>query len=176
MAKRSAQAWPATPRTVWALGFVSMFTDVSSEMIHSLLPVFLMSTLGASAAQVGVIEGAAEATSSITKLFSGWLSDRLRKRELLAVLGYGLAALTKPIFPLATTPLAVFGARFADRVGKGLRGAPRDALVADVTTPGTRGAAFGLRQSLDTIGVFVGPTIAIGLMLVLGGDICGVFT
>jgi MFS family permease len=172
----SPLGWPAKiPRTVWALGFVSMFMDISSEMIHSLLPVFLVSTLGASAALVGVIEGAAEATASITKVFSGWLSDQLGKRKLLAVLGYGLGALSKPIFPLAVTPWEVFGARFADRIGKGVRGAPRDALVADITTPGMRGAAFGLRQSLDTIGAFVGPFIAIVLMVVLAGDIRAVF-
>jgi MFS family permease len=152
-----------------------MFMDISSEMIHSLLPVFLVTTLGASAGLVGVIEGASEATTSITKVFSGWLSDRLGKRKLLAVLGYGLAALSKPIFPLAVTPFEVFGARFADRIGKGIRGAPRDALIADITTPGARGAAFGLRQSLDTIGAFVGPLIAMALMFAFAGDMRRVF-
>ncbi|HEX7757976.1 MAG TPA: MFS transporter [Caulobacteraceae bacterium] len=163
------------PRAVWALGFVSMFMDVSSEMIHSLLPVFLVTTLGASAALVGVIEGVAEATASITKVFSGWFSDRLGKRKLLAVFGYGLGALTKPIFPFAVTPMEVLGARFADRIGKGIRGAPRDALVADITEPGARGTAYGLRQALDTIGAFMGPLIAIGLMAVFAGDIRKVF-
>jgi MFS family permease len=163
------------PRTVWALGLVSMFMDISSEMIHGLLPVFLVAGLGASPALVGLIEGVAEATASIVKVFSGWLSDRLGKRKLLAVVGYGLAAVTKPVFPLATTPLEVLGARFADRIGKGLRGAPRDALVADVTPPELRGAAFGLRQSLDTIGAFVGPLVAVGLMLVLHDDMRAVF-
>ena len=152
-----------------------MFMDISSEMIHSLLPVFLVGTLGASVALVGVIEGAAEATASITKIFSGWLSDRLGKRKLLAVLGYGLGALSKPIFPLAVTPFEVFGARFADRIGKGVRGAPRDALVADLSPPSIRGAAFGVRQSLDTIGAFTGPLVAMALMLVLAGNIRAVF-
>ncbi|HQT53065.1 MAG TPA: MFS transporter [Phenylobacterium sp.] len=165
----------AVPRGVWALGLVSMFMDISSEMIHSLLPVFLVGTLGASVALVGVIEGAAEATASITKIFSGWLSDRLGKRKLLAVLGYGLGALSKPIFPLAVTPFEVFGARFADRIGKGVRGAPRDALVADLSPPSIRGAAFGVRQSLDTIGAFTGPLVAMALMLVLAGNIRAVF-
>jgi MFS family permease len=165
----------SVPRTVWALGFVSMFMDISSEMIHSLLPVFLVASLGASPALVGVIEGVAEATASITKVFSGWLSDRLGRRKLLAVLGYGLGALTKPIFPLAVTPYEVLGARFADRVGKGLRGAPRDALVADVTPKELRGAAFGLRQSLDTVGAFVGPLVAVVLMALLHEDTRAVF-
>jgi len=152
-----------------------MFMDISSEMIHSLLPVFLVSTLGASVALVGLIEGVAEATASITKVFSGWISDRLGRRKLLAVLGYGLGALSKPIFPFAVTPFEVFGARLADRIGKGIRGAPRDALVADITTPGTRGAAFGLRQALDTFGAFVGPVIALVLMAVLAGNVRAVF-
>ncbi|GGE20377.1 MFS transporter [Polymorphobacter glacialis] len=165
----------AVPRGVWALGFVSMFMDISSEMIHSLLPVFLVANLGTSVALVGLIEGVAEATASITKVFSGWLSDRLGKRKLLAVIGYGLGALTKPVFPLAVTPFEVFGARFVDRVGKGIRGAPRDALVADITPPAIRGAAFGLRQSLDTVGAFTGPLIAVALMIILAGDIRGVF-
>lgn len=165
----------AVPRGVWALGLVSMFMDISSEMIHSLLPVFLVGTLGASVALVGVIEGAAEATASITKIFSGWLSDRLGKRKLLAVLGYGLGALSKPIFPLAVTPFEVFGARFADRIGKGVRGAPRDALVADLAPPSVRGAAFGVRQSLDTIGAFTGPLVAMALMLMFAGNIRAVF-
>jgi MFS family permease len=165
----------AVPRGVWAIGLVSLFMDVSSEMIHSLLPVFLVGTLGASVALVGLIEGIAEATASITKVFSGWISDRLGKRKMLAVLGYGLGALSKPVFPLAVTPFEVLGARFADRIGKGIRGAPRDALVADITEPGARGAAFGLRQALDTVGAFLGPLLALGLMLVLAGDIRAVF-
>ncbi|MDP1735982.1 MAG: MFS transporter [Caulobacter sp.] len=165
----------AVPRTVWALGLVSMFTDVSSEIIHSLLPVFLVTGLGASVALVGLIEGVSEATASITKLFSGWISDRLGKRKLLVLIGYGLATLTKPVFPLAVTPFEVMGARFADRIGKGIRGAPRDALIADITPSGGRGAAYGLRQSLDTIGAFVGPLVAMGLMIALAGDIRAVF-
>jgi len=165
----------AIPRGVWAVGFVSLLMDVSSEMIHSLLPLFLVSGLGASVALVGLIEGAAEATASITKVFSGWLSDRLGNRKWLTVAGYGLAAISKPLFPLAHSPLTVFTARFADRIGKGLRGAPRDALVADLVEPGQRGAAFGLRQSLDTVGAFAGPLIAIALMMTLAGDIRAVF-
>lgn len=175
MPKPDLQGLRAVPRGVWALGFVSMFMDISSEMIHSLLPLFLVGTLGASVALVGLIEGVAEATAAITKVFSGWLSDRIGKRKLLAVIGYGLGALTKPVFPLAATPFAVFGARFADRIGKGIRGAPRDALVADITPPAIRGAAFGLRQSLDTIGAFAGPLVAMVLMVVLAGDIRSVF-
>lgn len=152
-----------------------MFMDISSEMIHSLLPVFLVGTLGASVVVVGLIEGAAEATASISKVFSGWLSDRLGKRKVLAVIGYGLGALTKPVFPLAVTPFEVFGARFADRIGKGIRGAPRDALVADITPPGVRGAAYGLRQGLDTVGAFVGPLVAMGLMVLFSNNIRSVF-
>jgi MFS family permease len=165
----------AVPRAVWALGFVSMFMDISSEMIHSLLPVFLVTTLGASAALLGLIEGIAEATAAIAKVFSGWLSDRLGKRKLLAVIGYGLAAATKPVFPLAATPVEVLAARFVDRLGKGMRGAPRDALVADITPKAVTGAAFGLRQSLDTVGAFAGPLAAIGLMALLSGRIRAVF-
>ncbi len=163
------------PRTVWTLGIVSLCMDTSSELIHSLLPVFLVGALGASASFVGLVEGVGEATASVTKVFSGWLSDRLGKRKLLTVLGYGLAALTKPIFPLAATPLEVLAARFLDRVGKGIRGAPRDALVADITPQAVRGVAFGLRQALDTVGAFAGPLLAIALMVVLANDIRAVF-
>ena len=166
---------PPIPRTVWALGLVSLFMDLSSESIHALLPLFLTTTLGASVALVGLIDGVAEATASIAKVFSGYLSDRLRKRKALILLGYGLGAITKPLFALAGTPSVVFGARFADRIGKGLRGAPRDALVADVTPPEIRGRAFGLRQSLDTIGAFAGPLLAIGLMAIFANDIRRVF-
>ena len=164
------------PRAVWALGFVSLFMDLSSEMIHSLLPVFLVATLGASPALLGLIEGIAEAAASVTKVFSGWLSDRLGRRKLLAVIGYGLGAISKPIFPLAMTPFAVLTARFTDRIGKGLRGAPRDALVADVTPADLRGAAYGLRQTLDTIGAFLGPAAAILLMWATGDNVRTVFT
>lgn len=166
---------PPIPRTVWTLGFVSMFMDISSEMIHSLLPVFMMGTLGASAALVGLIEGVGEATASISKVFSGWLSDRLGKRKILLIAGYGLGALSKPVFPLSITPFEVLGARFADRIGKGIRGAPRDAMVADVTPREIRGAAFGLRQALDTVGAFLGPLFAIALMFMLAGDMRAVF-
>jgi len=163
------------PRTVWTLGLVSLFMDISSEMIHSLLPVYLVVGLGASPALLGVIEGISEATASITKIFSGWLSDRLGRRKLLAVLGYALGAASKPVFPLAATPFQVLAARFVDRIGKGIRGAPRDALVADITPPQLRGAAFGLRQALDTVGAFTGPLLAVGLMLLLRGDMRAVF-
>ncbi|WP_087501090.1 MFS transporter [Pseudomonas sp. SID14000] len=152
------------PRSVWALGFVSMFMDISSEMIHALLPLYMVTVLGTSVVAVGFIEGVAEATASITKVFSGALSDRLGKRKLLTVLGYGLGALTKPVFPMASGLEWLTAARFVDRVGKGIRGAPRDALVADVTPAELRGAAFGLRQALDTVGAFLGPLLAILLM------------
>lgn len=154
----------AVPRSVWALGFVSMLMDISSEMVHALLPIYMVAVLGTSVLAVGVIEGIAEATASIVKVFSGAISDRFGKRKLLAVLGYGLGALTKPVFPLAGGLEWLVGARFVDRVGKGIRGAPRDALVADVTPPHLRGTAYGLRQTLDTIGAFTGPLLAIGLM------------
>ncbi|WP_054903183.1 MFS transporter [Pseudomonas sp. NBRC 111131] len=160
----TAQALPKIPRSVWALGLVSMCMDISSEMIHALLPLYMVTVLGTSVVAVGVIEGIAEATASITKVFSGALSDRLGKRKLLTVLGYGLGALTKPVFPLASGLDWLIGARFVDRIGKGIRGAPRDALVADVTPAELRGAAFGLRQALDTVGAFLGPLLAIGLM------------
>jgi len=153
------------PRGVWALGLVSMFMDISSEMIHALLPIYLVSVLGVSMLTVGFIEGIAEATAMITKVFSGALSDWLGKRKLLAAIGYGLAAFTKPIFPLASAVEWFVAARFIDRIGKGIRGAPRDALVADISPEHVRGASFGLRQSLDTVGAFLGPLLAIGLML-----------
>src|SRR5712691_4767805 len=158
--------WRAIPGSIWALGFVSMFADISSEMIHSLLPVFLVSVLGASALAVGLIEGIAEATALITKVFSGALSDYLGRRKFLTGLGYGLAAFTKPLFPLATSVSWVFVARFVDRVGKGIRGAPRDALVGDLAPPALRGACYGLRQSLDTVGAVAGPLLASALMAV----------
>jgi len=163
------------PQGIWILGFVSMLADVSSEMVHSLLPMFLVTTLGASVFAVGVIEGLAESTALITKVFSGALSDYLGKRKGLAVVGYTLGALTKPLFALATTVDVVVGARLADRVGKGIRGAPRDALVADIAPEHLRGAAFGLRQSLDTVGAFVGPLVATGLMLLWMNDFRAVF-
>ncbi len=152
------------PRGVWALGLVSLFMDLSSEMIHALLPVYLVTVLGASMVEVGVIEGIAEATAMIVKIFSGVLSDWLGRRKLLAAVGYGLAAFTKPVFPLAASLLWIVAARFVDRIGKGIRGAPRDALIADITPSALRGAAFGLRQALDTAGAFLGPLAAIALM------------
>src|SRR5215510_499424 len=155
---------PDVPRSVWALGFVSLFMDISSEMIHALLPVFLVSVLGTSVAAVGLLEGTAEAIAQITKVFSGTLSDWLGKRKLLTAIGYGLAALTKPLFALAPSAGWVFAARGLDRVGKGIRGAPRDALIADLAPEEIRGAAFGLRQTLDTVGAFAGPLLAIALM------------
>jgi len=163
------------PPGIWVLGFVSMLMDISSELIHSLLPVFMVASLGISVFVVGLIEGAAEATALIVKVFSGALSDYLGKRKPLAVLGYGLGAVSKPLFALATTATGVVGARLLDRVGKGIRGAPRDALVADLTPPELRGAAFGLRQSLDTVGAFLGPLLAMALMLLWANDFRAVF-
>ena len=171
--KRSSPA--RLPGAIWALGFVSMFMDISSEMIHGLLPVFLTSVLGASTGMIGLIEGVGEATASISKLFSGWVSDRLGKRKALAVIGYGLGALSKPLFAMAPTPSLVLAARFSDRVGKGIRGAPRDAMVADLVPAGLRGEAYGLRQALDTVGGFAGPLIAIALMALLQDDFRQVF-
>ncbi len=167
--------WRQIPGGVWALGFVSLLMDISSEMIHALLPLYLVTVLGASTLTVGFIEGIAEATASITKVFSGALSDWLGKRKFLAALGYGLAAFTKPIFPLAASVEWLVAARFIDRVGKGIRGAPRDALVADLSPPEVRGASFGLRQSLDTIGAFLGPLLAIAFMWWLANNFVVVF-
>lgn len=163
------------PPAIWVLGFVSMLMDISSEMIHSLLPVFMVTILGASALTVGIVEGVAEATALIVKVFSGTLSDFLGRRKPLAVIGYTLGALSKPLFALAGSPGMVLTARFMDRIGKGIRGAPRDALVADLAPEGVRGAAFGLRQSLDTAGAFAGPLFAIGLMLLWANDFRSVF-
>ncbi len=166
---------PRMPASIWALGFVSLLMDVSSELIHSLLPVFLVTGLGASMLVVGLLEGAAEATALIVKVFSGALSDWWGRRKPLAVLGYGLGAFTKPLFALATSIEPVIAARLLDRIGKGIRGAPRDALVADIAPPALRGAAFGLRQSLDTVGAFLGPLLAMGLMLLWANDFHAVF-
>ncbi|WP_372838744.1 MFS transporter [Phaeovulum sp.] len=163
------------PRGIVALGFVSLFMDVSSEMIHGLLPLFVVGTLGASAAMLGLIEGLGEATASAVKLFSGMLSDRMGRRKPLAVAGYALSALTKPFFAMAGVPGVVLAARVADRVGKGIRGAPRDALVADLVPEAQRGAAYGLRQSMDTVGAFVGPLAAIALMAAFAGNVRLVF-
>jgi MFS family permease len=168
-------ARPRLPASIWALGFVSLLMDVSSEMIHSLLPVFLVTGLGVSMLAVGLIEGVAEATALVVKVFSGAWSDWLGRRKPLAVLGYGLGAASKPLFALATSAGGVLAARLIDRVGKGIRGAPRDALVADLVRPEQRGAAYGLRQSLDTVGAFLGPLLAIGLMLLWANDFRAVF-
>jgi len=159
------------PRGVIALGLVSLCMDASSELVHSVLPVFLVTVLGASAITVGVLEGIAEATAAITKVFSGVLSDRWQRRKGLVLAGYGLAALTKPLFPLAESISWVLTARFLDRIGKGIRGAPRDALIADLVAPDQRNAAYGLRQSLDSVGAFLGPLSAIGLLLLLQNDL-----
>jgi MFS family permease len=174
-AGRPGSAWRGLPAGIWALGFVSMLMDVSSEMIHALLPVYLTVGLGATALTVGLIEGLAEATAAVTKVYSGALSDRIGRRKELAAIGYGLAAVTKPVFPLAPSIGWLTAARFVDRVGKGIRGAPRDALVADLAPEGRRGAAFGLRQSLDTFGAFLGPLLAIALMWAFANDFQSVF-
>jgi MFS family permease len=173
--KRSLFRWREIPGSVWALGLVSLFMDSSSELIHALLPLYLVSVLGASTLDVGIIEGIAEATAAITKVFSGALSDYLGERKWLTAAGYGLAALSKPIFPLASDIAWVAGARFIDRVGKGIRGAPRDALIADLTPADLRGTAFGLRQSLDTVGAVLGPVLAIAFMALLADNFRHVF-
>jgi MFS family permease len=167
--------WRQIPSGVWALGLVSLLMDLSSEMIHALLPLYFVTVLGTSILTVGVIEGIAEATASIVKIFSGALSDRLGKRKALAAAGYGLAALTKPVFPLATSLGWLVAARFVDRVGMGIRGAPRDALIADLTPPDVRGAAFGLRQSLDTVGAVLGPLCAMIFMMLTASSFTSVF-
>ncbi|HBH36771.1 MAG TPA: MFS transporter [Curvibacter sp.] len=163
------------PASIWILGFVSMLMDISSEMIHSLLPLFMVGTLGASALVVGLIEGLAEATALIVKVFSGAISDYWGKGKGLAVFGYALGALTKPLFAIAPTTGIVLAARVLDRIGKGIRGAPRDAMVADIVPPEVRGTAFGLRLSLDTVGAFLGPLLAAGLMLLWANDFRAVF-
>lgn len=159
------------PRAVWTLGLVSLFMDLSSELVHALLPIYLVTTLGMSVTSLGLLEGVAEATAMFAKVFSGAISDYLGRRKGLILLGYGLAALTKPLFPLANSPGLAIAARLLDRLGKGIRGAPRDALVADIAPPSIRGACFGLRQALDTIGAFLGPLLAIALMFGFSGDI-----
>lgn len=161
----------AIPRTIWTLGYVSLFMDLSSELVHSILPIFLVGTLGANALTVGFIEGVAVAAAQIVKVFSGALSDFWGHRKRLILLGYGLAALTKPLFPLAGSIETVFTARFLDRIGKGIRGAPRDALIADVAPASIRGACFGLRQAMDTVGAFLGPLLAMGLLYLYGGNL-----
>src|SRR5664279_5508079 len=174
-APRSILRWREIPASIWALGLVSLFMDVSSEMIHALLPLYLVTVLGTSTLTVGIIEGIAEATASIMKIFSGALSDYLGKRKWLAAFGYGLAAVTKPAFPLASSIGWLVAARFVDRIGKGIRGAPRDALIADLTPAGLRGGAYGLRQSLDTVGAVLGPLLAIVFMAVFANNFTTVF-
>lgn len=173
MAERQhlTQTLRSLPTGIWLLGFVSLLMDVSSELIHSILPLFMVTVLGTSMVTVGLIEGIAEATAAIAKVFSGTFSDYLGKRKWILVTGYGLSALTKPIFPLANTIGWVFTARFLDRVGKGIRGAPRDALIADITPPPLRGAAYGLRQGLDSVGACIGPLLALLLMTLMAEDL-----
>ncbi|MDQ3075232.1 MAG: MFS transporter [Pseudomonadota bacterium] len=166
---------PALPRTVWILGIVSLLMDLSSEIYHALLPAFLTVTLGLPVAAMGALDGFAEASANIAKLASGRLSDRNQRRKPWILLGYGMGALSKPLFPLAAGVIPLFGARFIDRVGKGIRGAPRDAMIADKTPPELRGRAFGLRQSLDTVGAFLAPLVAVGLMIWFAGNIRAVF-
>ena len=166
---------PKLPRSIWILGIVSLLMDLSSEIYHALLPAFLTITLGLPVAAMGALDGIAEATANIAKLASGRLSDRSQKRKPWILLGYGMAAFSKPLFPLAQGVLPVLGARFVDRIGKGIRGAPRDAMIADETPPELRGAAFGLRQAMDTVGAFLAPLAAVGLMLLLANDIRAVF-
>ncbi len=172
---RSLLRWREIPASVWTLGVVSLLMDVSSEMIHTLLPLYLVTVLGTSTLTVGFIEGVAEATTSLVKIFSGALSDRLGRRKLLAAAGYGLAALSKPIFPLASSIGWIIAARFLDRMGKGIREAPRDALIADLTPNDLRGGAFGLRQSLDTIGAALGPLFAMLFMFATASRFTWVF-
>ena len=166
---------PRLPRTVWILGIVSLLMDLSSEIYHALLPAFLTITLGLPVAAMGALDGIAEATASMAKLVSGRLSDRQQRRKPWILLGYGMAALSKPLFPLAQGALPVLGARFIDRVGKGIRGAPRDAMIADETPHELRGAAYGLRQALDTVGCTIAPLAAVGLMILFASDIRAVF-
>lgn len=163
------------PASIWVLGFVSLLMDVSSEMIHSLLPMFMVTVLGVSVLAVGIIEGLAESTALIVKVFSGVISDYFGKRKPLTVFGYALGAVSKPLFALAVGTSAIIAARLLDRIGKGIRGAPRDALIADIAPKHLRGAAFGLRQSLDTIGAFVGPLLGVGLMLLWANDFRAIF-
>ena len=173
--KSTPLTWRDVPASVWTLGFVSLLMDISSELIHSLLPVFLVTVIGASTVAVGLIEGIGEATAAVAKVFSGVLSDRVGKRKLLVGIGYGLSAITKPVFPLASTVWEVLAARFVDRIGKGVRDAPRDALIADITPPAIRGAGYGIRQALDTVGGFAGPLLAVALMALYANDFRAVF-
>ncbi len=173
--KSASPNWRDVPASVWTLGFVSMLMDISSELIHGLMPVFLVTVLGASTVMIGLIEGISEATAAIAKVFSGTLSDRIGKRKLLVGMGYGLSAIVKPMFPLSNTAWEVLVARFIDRVGKGIREAPRDALVADITPSAIRGASYGIRQALDSAGSVVGPLLAMGLMAFYNNNFRAVF-
>ena len=175
MSSRPPLPRPPLPRNVWILGFVSLLMDLSSEIYHALLPAFITVVLGLPATTLGAIDGVAEATANIAQLASGRLSDRSRSRKPWVAAGYGLAALSKPLFPLAASAPAVMVARFADRIGKGIRGAPRDAMIADETPPAIRGRAFGLRQAMDTVGALLAPLVAIGLMILLADNIRAVF-
>jgi len=171
----SVEGLRAIPRGVWVLGLVSLCMDLSSELVHALLPLYMAGALGASMLTIGLVEGIAEATALIVKVFSGVLSDVFRRRKPLVLLGYGLAAVTKVVFPLASTLAWVVGARFVDRVGKGIRGAPRDALIADLAPPDLRGASFGLRQALDTVGGVGGPLLALAAMALFAGSFAAAF-
>lgn len=175
MPRSPAHSFRRLPSGIWVLGFVSLLMDVSSEMIHSLLPLFMVTTLGAGTIAVGFVEGLAESLALVVKIFSGTLSDYLGKRKELALCGYAIGALTKPLFAWAPDIATLLSARLLDRLGKGIRGAPRDALVADIAPPELRGAAFGLRQSLDTVGAFLGPLLATGLMLLWADNFRAVF-
>lgn len=175
MHNKSKSVLSQLPISIWTLGFVSMLMDISSEIIHSLLPLFLTTALGTSTFVIGVIEGLGESTSLIVKIFSGALSDYLGQRKALAVIGYAMGAISKPLFAIASTSSVVLGARVFDRIGKGVRGAPRDALVADIAPHELRGSAFGLRQALDTVGAVIGPLLAVALMLLFANDFRIVF-
>lgn len=166
---------PGLPRNVWVLGLVSLFNDTATEMSYWLLPQFLVSVLGAGPMAFGFIEGAAQTVASFARLFSGFLADRLKRRKALAGAGYTLANLTKPLLALSTSWMQVFWIRFADRAAKGFRGAPRDALLADSVEPDRRGAAFGLRQSMDSAGAILGPLGAVVLLPVFLGNVRMVF-
>jgi MFS family permease len=166
---------PPLPRNVWVLGCVSLLMDLSSEIYHALLPAFVTIVLGLPATALGAIDGIAEATANFAKLGSGRLSDRSNRRKPWIIAGYGLAALSKPLFPIASSAATLMVARFADRIGKGIRGSPRDAMIADETPPKILGRAFGLRQTLDTVGALLAPLVAIGLMALFASDIRAVY-
>ena len=163
------------PTQIVVLGWVSLLMDIASDVIQSLLPLYLTASLGASALVVGIIFGVSDATAALVKIVSGTFSDWLGRRKPLLLVGYGLAALAKPLFPLSTGVGQVFVAHFIDRIGKGIRGAPRDALIADLTAPDQRGAAYGLRQSMDTVGAVLGPLIAVALMALSGDNVRATF-